>query len=116
MSPSRSTNITIINNTTLTLTLQSSELDDGIWSQGLSPMTTLGPDSQGTCQAESAGILTGDAGSLAYTSSAGTFTFSFDDPYKGSNSYSQSAPSGYTISRSGGGGDNAGVTWIITSD
>jgi hypothetical protein len=49
-----------------------------------------------------------------YTSSSGTFYFQFDNTYSGSNSYDQSAPDGYTITRSGDGGDNAAVTWIIS--
>ncbi|KAJ4027867.1 hypothetical protein NW752_000113 [Fusarium irregulare] len=98
MSLSRSTLATIINNTSLELTLQSS---------------IIGPDSQGKLQAESAGLWTGDEGSVYYSSPAGTFYFQFDNPYSGSNSYDESAPAGYKITRSGGGGDNAAVTWII---
>lgn len=113
MSPSRSTLATIINNTSLELTLQTSSVDHGEWSQSLSPPSVIGPDSQGKLQAESAGLWTGDEGSVYYSSPAGTFYFQFDNPYSGSNSYDQSAPAGYKITRSGGGGDNAAVTWII---
>lgn len=114
MSPSRSTLAIIINNTSLTLNLQTDSVDHGEWSQSLSPPTIIGPHSRGQLQAESDGLWTGDEGSVYYGSDAGTFYFQFDNPYSGSNSYDQTAPAGYTIDRSGGGGDNAAVTWTIS--
>ncbi|RFN54515.1 hypothetical protein FIE12Z_1303 [Fusarium flagelliforme] len=99
--PARSTFVTIINNTSLELDLQKTSLSHGEWK---------------TLQAESAGIMTGDQGVVIYSSDAGIFTFNFDNPWSGSNDYDQSAPDGYTINRSGGGGDNASVTWTIDSN
>ncbi|KAJ3537585.1 hypothetical protein NM208_g6247 [Fusarium decemcellulare] len=111
--PARSTNITIINQTSLDLDLKSGILDHGTWSDGLGPVNTIFAQDQGTMEAESDGFMTGDEGELRYSSSAGTFHFTFDNPWNGSNSYDEKAPSGYTITRSGGGGDNASVTWTI---
>ncbi|KAF5005105.1 hypothetical protein FDECE_8425 [Fusarium decemcellulare] len=111
--PARSTNITIINETSLDLNIEVSELSHGIWSDGLGPVLTISSQDQGNMEAESDGIMTGDEGELRYSSSAGTFHFMFDNPWHGSNSYDEKAPSGYTITRSGGGGDNASVTWTI---
>ncbi|KAH6949181.1 hypothetical protein DER45DRAFT_580788 [Fusarium avenaceum] len=115
MSPARSVYVTIVNQTDLELMLLSSDLDDGEWSDNLTPPTVIPAGQTVNFQAESDGIMTGVQGSVRYDSSAGHFSFDFDDPYSGSNSYNEKAPGGYSIDRSGGGGDNANVTWTITS-
>ncbi|RGP81322.1 crystal et79 [Fusarium longipes] len=113
MSPARSTFVQIVNNTSLELHLEKSFIIHGEWSSDLSPPSIIGPNDKGQLQAESNGIMTGDEGILYYSSSAGTFQFTFDNPYTGSNSYYDNAPEGYIINREGGGGDNAEVTWTI---
>ncbi|KAH7193882.1 crystal protein ET79 [Fusarium flagelliforme] len=113
--PARSTFATIINNTSLELELEKDSLSHGEWSDGQDPPSSIAPNNQGTLQAESAGFMTGDEGSLIYSSDAGIFTFQFDNPWNGSNSYDETSPDGYTVNRSGGGGDNASVTWTIES-
>lgn len=114
MSPSRSTNVTIINKLGYDLVLESSNVSHGIWTQGLNPPKLISANSQATFQAESAGFMTGDEGSVSYSNpSVGTFNFTFDNPFSGSNSYGETAPAGYVSIRSGGSGDNAEVTWTL---
>ncbi|KAL7929857.1 crystal protein ET79 [Trichoderma chlorosporum] len=114
MSPSRSTNVTIINKLSSDLVLDSASVSHGEWSQGLKPVQLISANSNGNFQAESAGVMTGDQGAFSYSNpSVGTFNFTFNNPYSGSNGYSESAPSGYIAIRSGGSGDNAEVTWTL---
>lgn len=108
-----STFVTIINNTSLELELEKHSLSQGQWSDGQDPPSRIAPYNRGTLQAESTRYRTGDEGFLIYSSDAGSFTFNFDNPYNGFNSYDQSAPDGYTISRFGGRGEISSVTWII---
>ncbi|CAG7563198.1 unnamed protein product [Fusarium equiseti] len=115
MPPTRSTFATIIKNTSLELDLQKNSIDNGEWSDGQYPPSSIAPNNQGTLQAESTGFMTGDEGSVTYGSDAGVFSFTFDNPFVGSNSYNETFPDGYTVTRSGGGGENASVTWIIES-
>ncbi|KAF9765892.1 hypothetical protein IL306_001753 [Fusarium sp. DS 682] len=111
--PSRSTNIQVNNNTGQDLVLQDKSLDHGIWTAGLEPPQLIRNGGQGTFQAESAGMMTGDQGQVNYSSSAGRFTLNFDNPYVGSNDYSETVPNGYSASRRGGGGDNSDITWTL---
>ncbi|KAL6900615.1 crystal protein ET79 [Trichoderma evansii] len=114
MSPSRSTNVTIINKLGYDLVLDSANVSHGEWSQGLNPPKLISANSQASFQAESAGFMTGDEGSFSYSNpSVGTFNCSFDNPFSGSNDYSETAPAGYIAIRSGGSGDNAEVTWTL---
>ncbi|CVL04012.1 uncharacterized protein FMAN_14878 [Fusarium mangiferae] len=116
MAPSRSTHCTIVNNTSLTLNLTGSGCDHGQWTLNFGPSdtaNTIPANDKKTFQAESAGVMTGDQGWAKYGSSAGDFKFNFDNPFSGSNGYSESAPAGYSIKREGGSGNDARVTWTI---
>ncbi|KAF4344156.1 hypothetical protein FBEOM_1878 [Fusarium beomiforme] len=111
--PSRSTNIEVDNNTGADLVLADQGLSHGIWTEGLFPPQLIRNGDSGKFQAESAGFMTGDQGYATYSSSAGKFTFNFDNPYVGSNDESAVVPNGYTASRRGGGGDNSEITWKL---
>ncbi|KAH6884876.1 crystal protein ET79 [Thelonectria olida] len=113
MSPSRSTKVTIINNLPFDLVLQSDNLDHGEWTQSLSPPQLIQAGTSASFQAESAGFATGDQGEVTYSSDAGNFTFRFDNPFSGSNEYSDSVPNGYAAIQNGGSGDNAEVSWTL---
>ncbi|KAF5636001.1 Crystal ET79 [Fusarium sp. NRRL 52700] len=116
MAPSRSTHCTIVNNTSLTLNLKSSGCHHGRWTLNFGPSdtaNTIPTNDRKSFQAESAGVMTGDQGWATYSSSAGEFTFNFNNPFSGSNDYSESGPPGYSIKRDGGSGDDARVTWTI---
>ena len=114
MSPSRSTKVTIENKLAHDLVLGGSSLDHGIWTQSLSPPNVIAAGATGIFQAESAGVMTGDQGYAKYSiANVGdaAYTFKFDNPFSGSNSYDCSAPTGYSYNQTGGGGNNAEVTW-----
>ncbi|KAF5667070.1 Crystal ET79 [Fusarium heterosporum] len=113
MAPSRSTHCTVVNNTPLTLTLSGSKCHHGQWTLNFGPPDTIAANGKATFQAESAGVMTGDEGYASYSSSAGTFTFRFNNPFSGSNDYDESGPGSCKIKRDGGGGDDARVTWTI---
>ncbi|KAF5597871.1 Crystal ET79 [Fusarium pseudocircinatum] len=120
----QSTTITISNKLSEVLILQSSNMDQGVWVQ---PDPSLGtralPQPANVNAGEEAIFMAGsnvedqsNKGSLVYSTSVGTFTFNFDNPYNGANSYSESGPTGYMLTRTGGHGDNASVKWVVESD
>jgi len=113
---SRSTNVTLINNTDLTLILTQATLSHGVWSDGLYPPEKIAPHSKGNWQSESDGFMTGTEGTVTYTVENGTgnVVIHWDNPYAGGNGYSSSAPNGYEISQSGGSGNNAVVTFTLS--
>ncbi len=112
---SRSTTVKLINNTPATLKLTNAKLSHGVWSQNMYPPETINGNSDGIWMSESDGFMTGTEGTVTYAlpNGAGNVVIHWDNPYVGSNSYSDSVPSGYQISRSGGGGDNATVTFTL---
>lgn len=112
MAPSRSTNVTVVNELNNDLTVSTS-LDHGEWTQGLHPPNVIRAKSRVTFQSESAGVATGTEGRATLTTGGNTFKIYWDNPFSGSNDYSQERPDGYDISRSGGSGDNAEVTFTI---
>lgn len=112
---SRSTTVKLINTTSATLTRTNAKLSHGVWSQNMYPPKTINANGEGIWMSESDGFMTGTEGTVEYAlpNGAGNIVIHWDNPYIGSNSYSDSAPSGYQISRSGGGGDNATVTFTL---
>ena len=113
----RSTTVKLQNTTDFTLTLINAELDHGIWSQNQYPPRTIGPKSEGSWMSESDGFMTGTEGSVTYqlSDSKGNVYIEWDNPYIGSNSYKHTAPAGFEISQSGGSGDNAVVTFTLST-
>jgi hypothetical protein len=111
---SRSATVTFINNTDLTLNLINAKLSHGVWTTNLYPPENIAAHSKATWESESDGFMTGTEGTVTYSGSAGNNTVSWDVPYAGSNSYGSGAPSGYTLTHSGGSGDNASVTFTLS--
>lgn len=113
----RSTTVTLQNTTSDTLTLTNAHLDGGIWSQNQYPPATISGDSKGTWMSESDGFMTGTQGSVTYQlpESQGSIYIEWDNPYVGGNSYKHTAPAGFEINQSGGSGDNAVVTFTLST-
>ncbi|KAF5637784.1 hypothetical protein F52700_4486 [Fusarium sp. NRRL 52700] len=110
--PARSTQMTIENHTSQDLHGGSGGLVHGIWSEGVPE--TIPKGQSGTMRAESDGIMSGDQGYVYYKSAAGDMQFNFDNPFVGDNSYSTSVPDHFSVSKSGGAGNNCMLTWTIT--
>ena len=112
----RSTNITIVNNTTLDLILESASVIDGIWSPGSYPQSPIAAGTKGSWQSESDGVMTGTEGNVTYHFQipAGPVYINWDNPYVGNNGYSIITPAGYTLQQTGGDGDNATVTFTLS--
>lgn len=65
----------------------------GVWATN--PPQTIKAGQTGSFIAESDGTLTGDEGTVVYSSNAGSVSFYFDNPYFGSDDYSVTPPPGY---------------------
>ena len=111
----RSTRIVLVNDTNFSLALTGSNLSHGEWSGGLAPPATIAANSTAAWQSESDGIATGTEGTadFAVQSTGASLHFHWDNPFVGSNSYDATSAIGLALSRSGGGGDNATVTWVL---
>ena len=105
----------MVNDTAFGLSLTGSDLSHGEWSSGAEPPGTVAPNSTVSWQSESDGIATGTEGTADFdvVSTGASLHFHWDNPFVGSNSYDEKAPVGLTLERSGGGGDNATVTWVL---
>lgn len=124
----RSTQIKFTNSTGYLLVLTDSGLDHGIWNGG--PVTQIPSNTNELVlgQNDSDGFATGDQGFLTYAiiginnnnqaTVEGYVTIAWDNPYVGSNSYSNSVSSrgaiNFQISNGGGSGDNASVTYNLS--
>ena len=111
----RSTHVILVNDTGFTLSLTGSNLSHGEWSAGAAPPATVAANSTASWQSESDGIATGTEGTadFAVLTTGASLHFHWDNPFIGSNSYDDAAPIGLPLSQSGGGGDNATVTWVL---
>lgn len=110
----RSVRVTFTNKTTMALVRTSDHLDHGDW--GTEPPPRIEAAQSVGWESESAGVATGTEGNVHYTIEGlpGSDTYWYwDDPFVGSNSYDQSVPETFKATRSGGGGDNANVTWVF---
>ncbi|PHM69655.1 aegerolysin family protein [Xenorhabdus sp. KJ12.1] len=111
----RSTDITIYNNTSKTLTISSMELLHGQWAH--KPPYNIFPNGSGYFRSESNGFLTGTEGIAKYRlrDNSSMFTINWDIPYWGFVSYEINSSSPfYKISREGGDhGDNVHVKITI---
>ena len=104
----RSIRVTFTNNSTSALTRTYQELDHGCWAT--EPPSTIAIGQTVVYEGESCGFATGVEWQLNYQLGNGsTLELSYDNPFVGSNSYVENAPSPYAISRIGGGGDNATI-------
>ena len=114
---SRSVQVHLINTTNSVLTLQESSLSSGEWSQDDQPPSSIAAGEQNAqWGSESDGIMTGTEGYVIYTlGSGGNLQINWNNPYYGSNSYSSSVPKGFTCTYTGGGEDNANVTFTLSA-
>lgn len=110
----RSTQVTLNNTTPLNLFRTYANLDHGIWPNSVLPPENIEPQEASSWQAESDGFMTGVQGTVTYKlDGVGDVVITWDNPFEGSNSYTNSAPKGYEISHEGGSGDNAQVTFTL---
>jgi len=114
---SRSVQVHFYNNTNTTLSLISSSLAHGEWSDNDAPPQQIAPNAQNVqWGSESDGLATGTQGSVSYAlSSGGTVTISWDNPFSGSNSYSIQAPAGYQGTYTGGDGNSNQVSFYLST-
>lgn len=136
----RSTKVVFQNNTSYLLGLTGSFLKHGIWTNPLNwgtpvdapimapPGLILPQNGSGVSwENESQGLATGDEGWCEYAiigtgsggnqfQSLGIIHIGWDNPFVGSNSYNITAPTGFTITQSGGGSDNATLGLTLTQN
>ncbi|MGR4884573.1 Crystal protein ET79 [Streptomyces sp. LARHCF249] len=112
----RSTKVTVVNETTTTMYRNYTSLSHGVWDDETPPETIEGYKSA-TWGSHSSGMMTGTEGDAWYAlATGGEAAIHWDNPYAGSNYYSCFVPVGYTCARTGGGGNNATVTFTIGRD
>lgn len=93
MSASRSTTWTINNATESDFNLVSANLVHGVWANN--PPQVIKSGRSVTFKGESDGFMTGVEGTVIYSIPAGQYTFYFDNPYIGGDSYKVTPPNGY---------------------
>lgn len=93
MSASRSTTWTVANATKFDWSLSSKNLDHGVWASN--PPQVISAGKSGSFKAESDGFMTGDEGTVVYSSNDGDFQFYFNNPYIGGDDYNVTVPPGY---------------------
>jgi hypothetical protein len=124
----RSTQIKFTNSTNYLLVLTDSYLYHGIWNGG--PVDQISPNASNLVlgQNDSNGTATGAQGTLTYAiiginsnkqaTVEGYVSIGWDNPFIGSNSYSNSVSSrgtiNFQVSNGGGSGDNATVTYNLS--
>jgi len=115
----RSVWVIIRNNSKYQLTAPQYYLTSGVWT--VRPNPVIQPGQESGFGSESNGFMTGTHGSVTYSvSNNQQLSFTWTNPYVGSNSYSTSL-SGYPslgkiyVTRSGGSGNNAVVTITISN-
>ncbi|MCX5148897.1 Crystal protein ET79 [Streptomyces sp. NPDC048550] len=115
-SSARSTDVVFSNSTSQQLTRVSSSLPHGCWNNDSLPPDYIAKGITASWGSRSCGMLTGTEGYTTYrvTATGEQIKIHWNNPYTGSNSYNCDVPSGYTCSRSGGGGDNATVSFTLT--
>ncbi len=109
----RSVHVIIKNNTEHNMTFASGKAQHGIVTQ--KPPHSIPPGGIGELFAESNGFATGTEGSVTYgiNGIGGTATFSWDNPFVGSNSANGSAPPGLKVEQIGNKGNRTLVFFSI---
>jgi len=112
---SRSVQVHFNNNTNSVMTLKKAALSHGVWSQDGEPPQSIAAGAQKIpWGSESEGLWTGVEGYVTYMlGTGGEVTLNWDNPHLGSNSYSSSAPGGYSCACSGGSEDNTNITFNL---
>src|SRR6476619_381959 len=111
----RSVDVTFTNKSGVNLVLFGTSLLHGEWTT--EPPARIDAGQTVNWASESDGVATGTEGT-AYSDVEGLddssrSLFHWDNPFVGSNSYSEFSPETFKSSHSGGGGDNAHVNWIF---
>src|SRR5258708_2316854 len=109
----RSISIVLHNNTDQDLTLTSSSLPSGEWTQP--PPDNIGGTADGSWGSESNGLATGTAGSVVYAigGEGDSVLITWDNPFGGTNKYSFNLSSGWALYQTGWDGDNASVEYTL---
>jgi hypothetical protein len=111
----RSVSVSFVNKCDVALVSGGASLLHGIWTT--QPPARIEAGQTVGWETESNGVATGTEGTAYYDIEGLGITsrslFHWDNPFIGSNSYSESYPETFNVSRSGGGGDNANVTWVF---
>ncbi len=85
---------------------------------GGGPPQNIGPNSSVTWEVDSSGFATGVEFSVIYhfqSNSSQLVSMNCDNPFVGTSSYTGSGPTGYSLTNSVTGGNNATVTYILTA-
>lgn len=111
----RSTFVTFTNHTDQILGKNWETLDHGIWTDDIEPPQTVMPGETVTWSSESSGIATGTEGRVQYRVGDGgpIVELHWNNPFAGENTYDEACPPGWAALRSGGGGSNATVAWVL---
>ncbi|MFD9130428.1 aegerolysin family protein [Kitasatospora sp. NPDC059571] len=118
----RSVLVQVDNWTQCEMDFVSASLSSGTWTGIDWPPATITNSTWGVWQSESNGFMTGTEGKATYqlhkcVNPADEYkwvSFHWDNPYAGSNSYdTKGTSSGVKITRSGGSGDNAVVSFVV---
>ncbi len=109
----RSISIVLHNHTDQDLTLTSSDLPHGAWTQ--KPPDNIDADADGSWESESDGIATGTQGSAVYAigGDGDSVLISWDNPFAGTNKFSFNLSSGYALYQDGWEGDNASIEYTL---
>jgi hypothetical protein len=109
----RSISIVLHNTTDQDLTLTSSDLPGGTWTQ--QPPDNIGPTADGSWESESDGVLTGTQGSVVYSigGDGDSVLIGWDNPFAGTNKFSINLSSGYALYQTGWDGDNAAIEYTL---
>jgi hypothetical protein len=111
----RSVDVTFTNKSGVNLVLFGTSLLHGEWTT--EPPARIDAGQTVTWASESDGVATGTEGTAYYDieglDDSSRSLFHWDNPFVGSNSYSEFSPDTFKSSHSGGGGDNAHVNWIF---
>lgn len=116
----RIAHLTLINNTSYTLTKPNSSLEHGIWNGDGQPPLTIKPNSSGSWGSSADGFMTGTSGSVSYqidNDPNKLLSLSWDIPFAGTNSYGQTAACGLIQEdpHFTGSGNEAWMHWIFSN-
>ena len=111
----RSVTVSFTNKSGVALVLGGTSLLHGKWTT--EPPARIEAGQTVSWESESNGFATGTEGTAYYDveglSILSRSLFHWDNPFVGSNSYSEFSPETFKSSHSGGGGDNANVAWVF---
>ncbi len=111
----RSVSVSFANKSDVALVLSGTSLLHGIWTT--EPPARIDSGQTVSWESESSDVATGTEGTAYYDieglGSTSRSLFHWDNPFVGSNSYSESYPETFKESHLGGGGDNANVTRVF---